>query len=66
MGVGVGLAAAGAMSSVMASVLYEVSPTDPVTYGAVSVVLVLVALLASWLPAMRASGVDPSRALRSE
>ena len=65
-GVGVGLLAAGAMSSVMGSLLCGVSATDPLTYGSVSVALIAVALIANWLPALRAAGVDPSSALRSE
>jgi predicted permease len=65
-GVGVGLAAAGAMSSLMESLLFGVSATDPVTYGLVAAALVAVATLASWLPARRAAGVDPSTALRAE
>ena len=65
-GVAIGLVAAGALSSVMASILYGVSATDPVTYGAVALALVVVSLVASWIPATRAAGVDPSKALRSE
>ena len=66
LGVVIGLVAAGALSRVMASLLFEVSATDPITYGSVAVSLVLVSLAASWIPAMRAAGVDPSRALRAE
>ena len=65
-GVVLGLVAAGLLSSVMGSILYGVSSTDPVTYGAVAAALVVVATAASWLPAMRAAGVDPARALRAE
>ncbi|HSG09523.1 MAG TPA: ABC transporter permease [Longimicrobiales bacterium] len=65
-GVVLGLAGAGAMSSVMQSMLFGVSATDPVTYGVVALALVSVATVASWLPAHRASRVDPSTALRSE
>ena len=65
-GVGVGLVAAGLLSRLMASLLFGVSATDPVTYGAVGSALVGVALMASWLPARRAAAVDPSRALRSD
>jgi putative ABC transport system permease protein len=50
----------------MKSLLYEVSPYDPVTIGAVAVLLLAVALLACWLPARRATRVDPIIALRAE
>lgn len=66
MGVAVGLVAAGAMSRVMGSLLFGVSATDPVTYGTVAIALIVVALAASWIPAMRAGGVNPSNALRAE
>ena len=66
LGAGVGLIAAGALSRLMASLLYGVSPNDPATYAALAVSLVAVSIVASWIPAMRAAGVDPSRALRSE
>ena len=62
----VGLAGALLLSSVLASLLFEVTPTDPVTYGAVIVVLVGVAWLACWVPATRAARVHPSQALRAE
>ncbi|GMV05917.1 MAG: hypothetical protein AMXMBFR53_21940 [Gemmatimonadota bacterium] len=65
-GVAVGLLAALGLSRVMTSLLFGVSATDPVTYGAVAATLVAVAAAASWLPARRAAGVDPSVALRSE
>lgn len=65
-GVGVGLLAAALMSRVMESVLFGVSAMDPVTYLGVAVALVAVAAAASWIPALRASGVNPSRALRAE
>jgi predicted permease len=65
-GLAVGFAGALVVSRVLASVLYGVSPTDPVSFGAVAVVLVLVALLASYVPARWATRVDPIRALRSE
>ncbi|HSW29765.1 MAG TPA: ABC transporter permease [Longimicrobiales bacterium] len=66
MGVVVGLAAAAGVTRLMASLLFGVSPLDPVTFGAVAVALSAVALLASWLPARRAARVDPVVALRFE
>jgi predicted permease len=66
MGIGCGLAAAVALSRLMTALLFEVSPLDPVTYGAVCGVLVMSALLASYFPARRATEVDPVEALRAE
>lgn len=65
-GVVVGLGAALASSRVLSSMLYSVSPLDPATYGVVTVALLLVALLACWLPARRASRTSPLEALKSE
>ena len=65
-GVGIGLVAAGALSSVLATILYGVSALDPLTYASVAVALVGVSLFASWVPAMRASSIDPARALRAD
>ena len=65
-GVSAGLAGALALSRAIGSLLFELSPTDPATLGAVAVLLTAVALLASWLPARRATRVDPLIALRSE
>jgi ABC-type lipoprotein release transport system permease subunit len=50
----------------MASLLFQVSPLDPLTYVGVSVVLVTAAVLASYLPARRAAALDPVQALRAE
>jgi ABC-type antimicrobial peptide transport system permease subunit len=64
LGVALGLGAAVALTRVMSALLFDVSPLDPVTYGAVSMGLIAVALLASYLPARRAAVVDPVEALR--
>ena len=50
----------------MTTLLFNVKPTDPAVYGAVSLVLVAVAMLASYLPARRAARIDPLIALRNE
>ena len=65
-GVVVGSAGAMLLSRFMQKLLYGVEPTDPVTFGAVTIVLVSVALLACWIPAARAARLDPMVALRSE
>ena len=61
-----GIGGALATGRLLESLLFGVSPSDPVTYASVLVVLVAVALLACWIPARRASGVDPAEALRAE
>ena len=65
-GVAVGLTAAFVVTRMMTSLLYGVSPTDPLTLGAISLLLILVALLACYLPGLRATRVDPMIALRYE
>ncbi len=65
-GVVLGLLAALPLTGVMESLLVGVSPTDPLTFGAVSALFVAVAALASFVPARRATHVDPVRALREE
>jgi len=54
------------LARVLVNLLYEIKPTDPLTFVAVSLSLLLVALFASWLPARRATRVDPMIALRNE
>jgi predicted lysophospholipase L1 biosynthesis ABC-type transport system permease subunit len=66
MGLGTGLLAALALTGVMRTMLYEVAPTDPVTFLVVGTVLFLVALMASYLPAWRATRVSPVIALRPQ
>jgi putative ABC transport system permease protein len=65
-GVAIGLAAAFVLTRVMASLLFGVSATDPVTFITISLVLISVAVLASYIPALRASRIDPMVALRHQ
>lgn len=66
LGVVLGLAAAGVASRLVAAMMFGLSPTDPLTYAAVALLLIAVALLASLLPARRAARIDPMTALRTE
>ena len=65
-GVALGLAAALALTRVMGNLLFEVSVTDPATYALIALLLVGVALIASYIPARRATKVDPLQALRHD
>jgi putative ABC transport system permease protein len=65
-GLALGLLVGLALARSMAGTLYGVGPTDPRTFGCVVLVLTAAALLASWVPARRASSVDPLAALRTE
>nr|MDP2482628.1 hypothetical protein [Candidatus Palauibacterales bacterium] len=64
--VAVGLISAVALSRVLSNLLFGISATDPLTFAALSVVLILVALAASWVPALKATRIDPLDALRIE
>jgi hypothetical protein len=66
LGVAIGIAAAFAITRLLTSLLFGVSATDPMTYGGVAVLLSVVALLASYIPARRAMCLDPNTALRDE
>lgn len=65
-GLVIGLAAAFLLAGLLSSLLYGVGAADPATFAGVAVLLVLVALLAGWLPARRAARVNPASALRQE
>jgi putative ABC transport system permease protein len=65
-GSGIGLAAAFALTRGMATILFGVSSTDPPTYAIVAAILALSSVMAAWVPAYRATRVDPMRALRCD
>jgi putative ABC transport system permease protein len=65
-GIGAGMIAAIGLTRLMSSMLVGVQPTDPVTYLAMAVLFAVVTLVACWLPARRAAGLDPTVALRDE
>jgi predicted permease len=65
-GAGIGLLASLAAMRLLSTMLYGVRPTDPVAFAGSAVLVILVALAASWLPARRAASVDPMQSLRTE
>jgi len=65
-GIAIGLAGALAITRVMSSMLVGVNATDPLTFAAIVVLFVLIATTASWIPARRASRLDPMAAIREE
>jgi putative ABC transport system permease protein len=66
LGVAIGAGGALALGHVLSNLIYQIKPSDPITFLAVTVLLVLIALLASIIPAYRATRVDPMVALRYE
>ena len=66
LGIAIGIAGAIGLSRYLKSVLIELSPTDPVTYGVVTLLLLGVSLLACYIPAHRAAKIDLMEALRYE
>jgi putative ABC transport system permease protein len=66
LGVGIGLVGAFVLTGLIKSLLFETTPTDPVTFAGVALVLIAVGIVASYLPARRAASIDPMQALRSE
>jgi ABC-type antimicrobial peptide transport system permease subunit len=65
-GLTIGLAGALIATRLLQSMLYNVTPTDPLSFGVTAAALLLAALIASWLPARRASRIDPVVTLRGE
>jgi putative ABC transport system permease protein len=65
-GIGIGLIGSLAITRLLRSLLYEITPNDPWTFAVVSAALIIVAMLAAYVPARRAATVDPITALRYE
>jgi predicted permease len=66
LGLAIGIAAAFGLTRVMRTMLVGVQPTDPLTYGAILALFLVIAVVACWIPARRAAGLDPANALRAE
>jgi len=65
-GIVIGLVAAAMVTRVMTSMLVSVTPTDPLTFAAIVLLFILIAIVASWIPARRAARLDPMAALRED
>jgi predicted permease len=65
-GLGIGFVIALAVTRFLRGLIYGLSPTDPITFAAIALLLIAVALVASWVPAWRATRIDPLEALRAE
>ena len=65
-GVAIGVVAAAGLTQFMKSLLFGISPLDPLTYIAIPLILVSAAMLASYLPARRAAAINPVEALRAD
>jgi putative ABC transport system permease protein len=65
-GIVIGILGSFAFTRILATMLVDVKPTDPVTFVAVAALFLVIAFMASWLPALRAAGLDPTTALRNE
>ena len=65
-GTGIGLLASLAVMRLLSTLHYGVRPTDPLTFAGSSVLVILIALAASWIPARRAASIDPMQSLRTE
>jgi ABC-type antimicrobial peptide transport system permease subunit len=66
LGLVIGLAGAATLCRLLTSLLYGISPTDPISYGFVIFIVTAVSLAACWFPARRAAKIDPMEALRYE
>ena len=66
LGIGAGLIVSLLATRLLRNQLFGVGPTDPITFAIVAVALTLVALMASFIPALRAAGADPTDALRTQ
>jgi len=66
LGVLAGLAASAALSRMLSSFLYGVSPLNPLIFGSVLTILIFIAVTASYFPALRATRIEPTEALRAE